>query len=46
MESIQGQPHIWEQVLYYLAILEAYPPKDLEFEPATMAGVTGALRDG
>ena len=45
VESIQGQPHIWEQVLYYLAILEAYPPEDLEFEPATMAGVTGALRE-
>jgi len=45
VESIQGQPHIWEQVLYYLAILEAYPPEDLEFEPVTMAGVTGALRE-
>jgi hypothetical protein len=42
--SIQGQPHIWEQILYYLAVLEAYPPEDLKFEPATMAGVTGALR--
>jgi hypothetical protein len=44
VESIQGQPHIWEQVLFYLAVLEAYPPADLEFKPATMAGVTGALR--
>ena len=45
VNSIQGQPHIWEQVLFYLAALEAYPPDGLEFEPATMKGVTGALRD-
>ena len=45
VRSIQGQPHVWEQVLFYLAALEAYPPDDLEFEPATMAGVTGALRE-
>ncbi|PSP79610.1 hypothetical protein BRC88_08605 [Halobacteriales archaeon QS_4_69_225] len=45
VKSIQGQPHVWEQVLFYLAALEAYPPDDLEFEPATMAGVTGALRE-
>ena len=44
VESIQGQPHIWEQVLFYLAALEAYPPEGLEFDPATMKGVTGALR--
>ena len=44
MNSIQGQPHIWEQVLFYLAALEAYPPEGLEFDPATMKGVTGALR--
>ncbi len=45
VRSIQGQPHVWEQVLFYLAALEAYPPADAEFEPATVAGVTGALQD-
>ena len=45
VRSIQGQPHAWEQVLFYLAALEAYPPDGLEFDPATMKGVTGALRE-
>jgi hypothetical protein len=43
VRSIQGQPHIWEQSLYYLAALEAYPPADLEFEAGTFESVTGAL---
>jgi len=44
VRSIQGQPHIWEQSLFYLAALEAFPPAGLDFEPATMESVTGALR--
>lgn len=45
VRSIQGQPHIWEQSLFYLAALEAYPPAGVDFESATMESVTGALRN-
>jgi hypothetical protein len=46
VRSIQGQPHIWEQTLFYLAALEAFPPKKVDFEPATPESVTGAIQGG
>jgi len=39
-----GQPHIWEQILFYLAALEAYPPVDKPLdEMANSRGVIGEL---
>jgi hypothetical protein len=45
VRSIIGQPHIWEQVLLYMAALEAYPPAGLEFDGDTVGGVLAALRE-
>lgn len=43
VRSIVSQPHAWEQVLVYLAALEAYPPVG-EFEEGTCGSVLAALR--
>jgi hypothetical protein len=46
--SINAQPHTWEQTLFYLAALEAYPPADIAAraeEFADCGGVIEALRD-
>jgi hypothetical protein len=43
--SIVSQPHIWEQCLYYMAALEAFPPADLDFDPEDSGGVLAALRE-
>ena len=45
VRSITSQPHIWEQVLLYMAALEAYPPAELAFDGDTVGGVLAALRD-
>lgn len=45
VRSIIGQPHIWEQVLLYMATLEAYPPVGLEFDGDSIGGVLEALRE-
>ncbi|MBW3658111.1 MAG: hypothetical protein KY457_05695 [Actinobacteria bacterium] len=43
--STVSQPHIWEQILFYLAALEAYPPGDLTVEDTVGCdGAVGALR--
>jgi hypothetical protein len=40
-----GQPHAWEQVLFHLASLEAYPPGSLGGAPPATCGVAlGALQ--
>jgi hypothetical protein len=42
-----SQPHIWEQILFYLAALEAYPPSD-DYDLAleeSCGGVIDQLRD-
>lgn len=39
-----GTPHIWEQTLFYLASIEAFPPVDKPLEEmATSRGVIGEL---
>ncbi|WP_255150612.1 hypothetical protein [Halorarius halobius] len=45
VKSIISQPHVWEQVLFYMAALEAHPPEDLDFDPESYGGVLGALRE-
>lgn len=45
VRSIVSQPHAWEQVLTYLAALEAYPPEGLDFQARTCGSVLEALRD-
>jgi hypothetical protein len=45
VRSITGQPHVWEQVLLYLATLEAYPPADVAFDDDGIGGVLAALRE-
>jgi hypothetical protein len=44
VRSILGQPHIWEQVLLYVATLEAYPPEGRAFDGGSIGGVLEALR--
>jgi PKD repeat protein len=46
VRSIVSQPHAWEQVLFYLASLEAYPPAGVDFESRTCGSVLEALREG
>lgn len=41
--SVVSQPHAWEQVLVYLAALEAWPPEGVEPEPGC-GGALAALR--
>lgn len=42
--SIVSQPHCWEQILFYMAALEAYPPLDEPLEDmADCKGVVGRL---
>lgn len=43
--SIVSQPHAWEQILVYLAALEAYPPDGFADVGPGCDGVLGALRD-
>jgi hypothetical protein len=46
--SINAQPHTWEQTLFYLAALEAYPPADVAAradEFADCGGVLETLRE-
>ena len=46
-EVVSGvsQPHVWEQVLFYLAALEAWPPADVDVtDTRDCAGVIGRLR--
>ncbi|QLD88128.1 hypothetical protein HWV07_03380 [Natronomonas salina] len=46
--SINAQPHTWEQTLFYLATLEAYPPTDVAARAEQFAdcgGVIVALRE-
>lgn len=42
--SVVSQPHAWEQVLFYLAALEAWPPEHLADTPTDCDGVLGRLR--
>ncbi|HEX6237429.1 MAG TPA: hypothetical protein VFZ68_09550 [Acidimicrobiales bacterium] len=42
--SVVSQPHAWEQVLFYLAALEAWPPEQLADTPTDCDGVLGRLR--
>lgn len=44
VRSIIGQPHVWEQVLLYMATLEAYPPADLAFDDDTVGSVMAAIQ--
>ncbi len=44
VRSIVSQPHAWEQVLVYLAALVAWPPEDVDVDPATCGSVFRALR--
>ena len=41
--STVSQPHVWEQVLFYLAALETYPPAGVTPDPGC-GGVVAALR--
>lgn len=43
--SAVSQPHVWEQSLFYLAALEAWPPEGLEFDADSLGGVIEALRE-
>ncbi|WP_276260960.1 hypothetical protein [Haloglomus litoreum] len=46
VKTTVSQPHVWEQILFYLAALEAYPPTDeydLSLE-ASCGGVIDQLR--
>ncbi|MDZ7730179.1 MAG: hypothetical protein U5K37_03310 [Natrialbaceae archaeon] len=45
VRSIVSQPHVWSQVLAYLAALEIHPPADLSFEAGTCGSVLDALRE-
>ncbi|WP_255196933.1 hypothetical protein [Halorarius litoreus] len=45
VRSIVSQPHVWEQILFYMAALEAWPPADVDFNPDSYGGVLGALRE-
>ena len=47
METTVSQPHVWEQVLFYLAALETYPPTDEYGLDLTerCGGVIDQLRD-
>ncbi|MFW5963264.1 MAG: hypothetical protein ACOCQM_00265 [Natronomonas sp.] len=42
--SINAQPHTWEQTLFYLAAIEAYPPSELDAEMGELADCGGAIR--
>ncbi|MBW3561594.1 MAG: hypothetical protein KY437_03775 [Actinobacteria bacterium] len=42
--STVSQPHVWEQILFYLASLEAWPPAELADAPTDCADVIGRLR--
>jgi hypothetical protein len=41
--SINAQPHTWEQTLFYLAALEAYPPADVAARADRFADCGGAI---
>jgi hypothetical protein len=41
--SINAQPHTWEQTLFYLAALEAYPPADIAARADRFADCGGAI---
>ncbi|MFT4884481.1 MAG: hypothetical protein ACI8U4_001997 [Natronomonas sp.] len=41
--SINAQPHTWEQTLFYLAALEAYPPADVAARAEEFADCGGAI---
>jgi hypothetical protein len=45
VRSIVSQPHLWEQSLFYVAALEAWPPAALEFDHDSYGGVLEALRE-
>lgn len=42
--SVVSMPHAWEQVLFYLASLEAWPPDEVADADAGCDGVLGAIR--
>lgn len=44
VRSIVSQPHAWEQIITYLAALEAWPPIE-EFDGGTCGSVLEALRE-
>lgn len=45
VRSIVSQPHVWEQILFYMAALEAWPPAEVDFDPDSYGGVLAALRE-
>src|SRR5207253_4121924 len=42
-EAAVSQPHVWEQVLFYLASLEAWPPASAAAVGPSCGGVVEAL---